>query len=248
MLLRPVMPRDIRDDFRLLDDFVKTYRIASTAADPEFTRLLSVQHKRYFTLLTIVAEMRHQQFTPLPLTTTENEGRNSVFMDHLIECSSDLGMALFIWLHGAYKGARLVLRSGIENFLRAVGVTEDVAIVHARTTHEVIEIATRHTFFQSSGHRGLIGDLTDIYAELCLDVHSATFDRMEHISALGYFPNFTTSGAAGFEALFRRVADAMASTLCLMYPGVFHGMHYKNRDIVVTTLSGPVRRELADGQ
>jgi hypothetical protein len=86
--------------------------------------------------------------------------------------------------------------------------------------------------------------LKTIYSDLCADVHTATIQNMEHISALGYFPNFDEKGAANFNALFLRVTQVYASVLSLMFKDVFRRMHFKNRDVISTALTPEIRKRL----
>ena len=157
---------------------------------------------------------------------------------------SDLGSALFVWVHGAYKASRQVLRSSTENFFKAVGSLDSAEISKLKNTYELINLVRQAEFFQKGENLWMYTSLKQVYKMLCADVHTATIQQMSHISALGYFPNFSLQEAVKFEQMFLRVTRVYASTLCLMFRSNFERMHFKNRDIISPALTKEVRRRL----
>jgi len=235
------MVRDIRDDFESLRGFVANYDLSRHLENLQYVQLLSSLHKRYFALLTLGAEMSHQA-----LATTADDAQNQEFDQRFRETVSDLGSALFAWLHGAYKPARVVLRSGIENFIKAVGSVEYPEVVSMKKVWEIFDLVSELTFYKASnGHRELFLTLTSYYSDLNFDVHTATSDEMQLVSALGHFPHFDSAQAADFEVTYRGAVDAMVTTLCLMYPNFYRQMHFRNRDIVIVSFSAAAKLELA---
>jgi hypothetical protein len=238
------MARDTKKDLELLTKFLAKYSFKRILQDKEFAPLLSSQHKLYYALLTLVAEIRHQNIEPAPTSSPTRSIQNIAFSNYLAECVSDLGTAFFVWLHGPYKGSRQILRSGIENYFKSVGVIEDESILRLKNTYEVIEIAGSNTFFKSPENHRLFQTLSSIYSELCRDVHTATISEMEHNDALGHFPKFSKKQAQSFEKLFRKSSISIISTMCLMFPNAYRKMHFKNRDIVASVLPAAIRRVL----
>jgi hypothetical protein len=137
-----------------------------------------------------------------------------------------------------------VLRSSVENFVKALGVTRHKDILKIKNLYEVFDLASEVPFFANEVGAPWFGKLKQIYAELCADVHTATSLNMEHISALGYFPHFDEKKAADFERLFGRVAVAYLSVLVLMFRETYFSMHFRNRDIVDEVLPVAMRRSL----
>jgi len=238
------MSRGIKEDFERLKDFLKSYSLFVTFEDKYFVELLSIQHKRYFALLTIVAEMKHQEINPIPKSVQDYAALNKFFLDYIAETVSDLGSALFVWIHGAYKVARLSLRSAIENFLKAIGIIEYPNIINTKNTYEVIDIAGRLKIFNGNNNKLMFDDLNNIYSILCATVHTATIQQMEHISAIGYFPHFDPNTAKEYEEIFFKVSQIFTSILCLMFKDCYLCMHYTNRDIVVNILDPAIIKTL----
>jgi hypothetical protein len=239
------MSRDVNEDFIELKTFVKNYNLLDTNANLIFEKLLSIQHKRYFAVLTLLSELKHQNIQAVAPSVSDYESMNKSFFDYTAESVSDLGSALFVWIHGAYKAARQVLRSSIENFMKGVGSTHSNEIVNLKNTYEVIDLAGELAFFKNSNNEYLFKFLKDNYANLCADVHTATIQNMMHISALGYFPNFNEKEAISFQKIFLRVSEVYASILSLLFKESYKKIHYKNRDIIANILPPNVLRTLS---
>jgi hypothetical protein len=238
------MSRETVTDLEELIVFAKNYSLTPSLANKQFVKLLSSQHKRYFALLTLLAELKHQDIKPVASSTPQYRSMNKAFLDYGAESVSDLGSALFVWIHGGYKGARQVLRSSVENFLKAIGSLHSADIGNLRNTYELIDTVRQVSFFQESKNLWMYSSLKQIYAMLCADVHTATIQQMSHISALGYFPNFVAKDAAQFEQVFLRLTRVYASILCLMFKNNFKKMHFKNRDIILAAITKDVRKRL----
>jgi aspartyl aminopeptidase len=103
------MSREVSDDLRALITFAQNYNLSKTSTQQSFIKLLSSQHKRYFAVLTVLSEMKHQGVRPVRNTVAEHEAMNRAFLDHTTESVSDLGSSLFVWIHGAYKASRQVV-------------------------------------------------------------------------------------------------------------------------------------------
>jgi hypothetical protein len=238
------MARDVKEDFDFLWEFVQTYSLHTSAAVPGYKSLLSMQHKRYHGFLTLLSEIEHRGWVPLAQDDSRSPLVNRVFQERLVECASDLAHALFAWLHGAYKSARVMLRSAIENFFKCVGVTEHDDIIALRNTFEVVDRVGHLAFFLPELHQRRFSQLRDAYAVLCLDVHTATVDEMEHVGALSFFPRFDAEAADDTGTLYVRVTSAVLEILCLMFPPLYSSMHYRNRDIINLSLADEVRAAL----
>jgi hypothetical protein len=96
----------MKADFAELIGFLKIYSFEHTAQDPKFIENVTKSHKRYYALLTLLAEIEHQGLQPVPKGRWGRVKMNKAFIDHLSEGISDIGLAFFISLHGAYKGGR----------------------------------------------------------------------------------------------------------------------------------------------
>jgi hypothetical protein len=238
------MTREIRRDLEHLKEFIKSYSLNAALANEDFNQLLSKQHKRYFALLIVVAEMNHQFVTPFSISVNNHAELNKIFMDYIAESVSDLGSALFVWMHGTYKAARMTLRSGIENFLKAIGFIEFQQIIQSKNVYEVIDLAGEIDLFKVNANKLMFEELKQIYGMLCATVHTASIQQMAHVTALGYFPHFDFAVAQEFAKIFFRVSQLFTFILCLMFKDCYLCMHYKNQDIVVNVLDDATKKTL----
>src|SRR5437764_8294062 len=101
------MAREIVEDFAELRSFLTTYSLGEHLSDAQFVGLLSLLHKRYFALLTANSELSHLEVRPRAQGPDAGLA-NATFDLRLTEAASDVGSAFFIWVHGAYKPARLM--------------------------------------------------------------------------------------------------------------------------------------------
>jgi hypothetical protein len=238
------MSREVNEDFAALLDFFNGYTLAAAASGEDFKRLLSSLHKKYFAFITVLSELKHQEARSTQVFASVDEGTKQIIVDYMTESASDLGSALFVSSHGAYKAARQVLRSSIKNFFKSIGCFENLNIIRTKNTYEVVDIVEGLAFFSSKENARLFNILKSTYSTLCADVHTSTSQNMEDISALGYFPNFDKDAAASFEKLFRKVTQAYVCVICLMFRSIYHGMHHTNKDVVSNALTPQVRKQL----
>lgn len=238
------MARDVTTDFQGLKDFVAQYSLSVRLADNQYMSLLSRQHKLYHALLTLLAELEHQKWHPYSIEDIRTSSLNQIFRDRWLEFASDIGSALFAWLHGAYKAARLLLRSAIENVVKSFGILEDDQILTLKNTYEIFGRVKDGEFFKNKLNRSRFEILKSQYSLLSRDVHTATMSEMCHVQSLNYFPQFTFADAGNFANDFCAVAAACLESLCLLARKAYKAMHHKNRDIVNVSLSTDVLREI----
>lgn len=238
------MARDVQEDFEELRDFVRDYGLEQHVSDQKFVSLLSRQHKKYHGVLTLLAETHHQSWKAVDDSSEGGDALNVVWQERLDEFASDLGTAMFVWIHGAYKGARLLLRSAIENLVKAVGVVSHPEVVTVRNAYEVFELARQQPFFDVPANARRFELLRGDYSTLSRDVHTSTLEEMEQVAALSFFPRFSNDEAEEFADLYVRCATTGAELVCLMFPRLYHSMHHRNRDIVNVCLGAACRAEL----
>ena len=181
------MTREIKADFQDLIEFIKSYELHTFLQNDYFT-LLKPVHKKFFSLMTITVEI---EFNTPKLDILPNEG-----LVYLKESVSDIGQTLFCWIHGLYKPSNLLLRSGIETFIKSLSSIEEPNILYEKSVYKVFEIAKNTSFFSSELGNYYFGKLYFIYKELCKIVHSAGLSTMSQITALNTFPNFSFDHAS----------------------------------------------------
>jgi hypothetical protein len=240
------MSREIQQDFKLLEDFIESYSLAENFSNDDFKLNLTQQHKRYYALLIFSAELNYQKFDPIELSNPSHDELKRNFSNFLAESISEIGSAFFIWLHGCYKVAQQTLRSSIENFFKGIGSIQFNAITEKKNTFEVIELVGNLEFFKDNQNRPLFEVLKTYYGALCASVHTATFQNMQRISALGYFPHFSNENAKSVATNLISISENFLSILCLMFPEVLYTMHFKNRDVIIPILDRNTRQILLE--
>lgn len=128
------MSRLIKEDFDKLCTFIKDYSLSDVLEIDDAKKLLSSFHKKYFAYLVLIEEIHHkieQKDEGLKMSKEQYE--------YLQESCSDVGQAFFLIFHGCYKGAKLLLRSSIENFLKGSCLDEDKSLPSTKSVYEVFD-------------------------------------------------------------------------------------------------------------
>jgi len=232
------MSREITTDFNLFFEFLVSYKLSHLKENENFKKYVSQVHKKYFSYLTLIGELQgyvDQELTP-KLTAEQ--------YSFLKESCSDLGNAIFISFHGSYKASKLVLRSSIETFLK--GFTKDVVpdIDEETSMYEFFIKIKALTFFQNEPAKELLSSIHSKYKLLCKDVHTANDINMAHISAMNYFPSYIESDAQKISELTLILIPNYLNLLCLKYNDQYHKFHYKNKGIIIKSISKKNRQKI----
>lgn len=224
------MSRRVKEDFENLIGFFGSYSIESNIKNVEFQKFLSTYHKRYFAYLTFIAELSQYQSKTLLLGLNESQYR------FYTESCSDCGLALFDSVNGNYKGSRLLLRSSVENFMKAICLDEDTTIDQEKSVFTLFARAKAISFFSKETAKNLFDIIHQQYKELCKDVHTATINNMVQLSALNTLPSFGVSQAKSVAVVVQSLISAYVTLLALKYNAFYHTIHYGNKDIIQTAL------------
>lgn len=238
------MVRIISDDFKQLKEYVDNYSLASVCKDHLYLSQLSRLHKKYYALLTFVAELEVNDFAFAVTTYGLDEPSKSKLANYTKEAISDLGNSLFHWIHGAYKGSRFLTRSCIENIVRGLGNLEDNSISEITAIHRLFEVASRLSIFTNGSARGAFRKLKGNYTELCKDVHTADVINMEHLTALMYFPAFDNEKALKTSEIYSNVAQQCLILLSLCFRPFIFSMHPSNIDTILLSMPKAVKAEI----
>lgn len=232
------MSRRIKEDFDNLCDFFKKYSLAPIFEEKDFVKQISTYHKKYYSYLVLVIELKEivDNANYAPCMSQEQ-------YNYVLESCSDVGQALFLVTHGCYKGAKLLLRSSIENFIKAVCFDEYPDIVIKKSVYEVFDIAKASMTFSGS-KKNIFDTIHTEYIELCKDVHTADFTHMEHITALRLFPHFNNDGAENIKRHILRILPVYITLLCLKYNQGFHSIFYSNQEIIKESILTEYKKEI----
>lgn len=223
------MARIVKDDYDNLLDFVKSYSLSGNLTEKTFLQFLSGLHKKYYSYLVLMEEYR--QFVD---NTSMSPTLSKTQFEYLQESVSDCGQAFFLAMNGCYKGARLLLRSSIETFIRAISIDEIPGIESETSVYEVFKLVSGVRIFTENVE--LKDTIHDEYKNLCQDVHTAGSAHMAGVTALKFFPHFEYDDAQDFERSYLRLLSCYITIIGLKYNVHYHKMHYSNKDIVINEI------------
>jgi hypothetical protein len=146
-------------------------------------------------------------------------------------------------MNGCYKGSCLLLRSSIENFIKAVCLKENPNIIFEKSVYKIFDLAKVSTVFQMS-KSGLYDSIHNQYVELCKDVHTASISNMDHITALNVFPKFDSKKAEQVCSHFNVLLSAYVTLLSVVYNDFYHSLYYKNKEIVAASILTSFKKEI----
>lgn len=237
------MSRDVVEDLEELVRFVSNYGLSRPKPGTPFRQLLSSQHRAYIGLLTLFAEVEFQLAEAKKRRRASSITLEPTQVAYLRESASDLGSAMFCWIHGAYKPSRFMVRSSIENFVKGLTCAEVPRILTARSVYTVFRLAKAAPVFQGLSAENL-GRLNNYYSQLSWDVHTATVHQMINISALRQFPCFQKGRATSSAKMFRDVVQNFLIVGCRTWRSLVHSMHHRNKQIVMEAVPSAIRAEL----
>ena len=232
------MARMVNQDFDELLGFFSNDNLNNQRRVHNVRIRISAFHKKYYAYLILIEELR----------ASKDRAGSILHIDetqfsYLQESCSDLGQALFLVIHGCYKGAKLLIRSSIENFLKGVAFDEDVTIVTTKSVYEVIEKAEATSLFGGAKH-DLHTLLHDIYAKLCQDVHTADVAHMSSISALGHSPYFDSNISEQIFDNFKRLVNVYVTLLAIKYNVFYHTIGYENKQVLNDEILRQYKKEV----
>lgn len=163
--------------------------------------------------------------------------------EYLQESCSDVGQAFFLIFHGCYKGAKLLLRSSIENFLKGSCLDEDKSLPSTKSVYEVFDKSRATGTFKET-KASLHAQLHNEYALLCQDVHTADVSHMASITALNHFPSFQKEDAGNISKMVQKIVPIYITTLALKYNLVYHSMSYNYKEITNKEIINDYKKEV----
>ncbi len=218
------MPRQMKSDFDSLITFLNSYSLGALCTDTDFVKFLSTLHKKFYAYLVLVEEMR-----PFVNNSNKHSVLSTLQFDYLRESVSDCGQALFLSINGCYKGARLLLRSSIENFLKGICLDEVTAIVTEKSVYQVFDDADAAMVFKTTTIKA---DLHSLYSLLCQDVHTADVNHMTGITALKFFPHYDKKEADQLTQIYIQLLPLFISAICIKFRKCYHSIEYENKGII----------------
>lgn len=228
------MSRAIKTDFEKLLDFIEQYSIASLKEDEQFLVHLSQMHKKYYALMALVFEL--ESMMPDVFNTKQS--------NFLLESVSDIGNVVFLAINGAYKSARLMLRSSIETFLKGFAIDALPNIDQEMIINKMFDDIKALPFFNHQVNKQLFDDLKSCYSTLCEDTHTAGKSNMQHTSSLNYFPKKSLVALEGVSKMNMKLISIFLTLLCLKFNEAYHQIHHKNKQTILDNIPKKYRPKI----
>ncbi|WP_353119604.1 hypothetical protein [Myroides odoratus] len=234
------MSREITDDYKELIIFFKQYSISKIAVEKDYISIISRVHKRYFVYLTITSELAYLSKADSKLTPIFISNQ----LEYLKESCSDVGNAIFCLINGSYKPSNLILRSSIETFLKGFNLDEYTDITTEKSVYKIFNNIKALPRFQDEPYKNTINDMHQIYGKLCEETHTADVLNMAHITSMNYFPKFDKDKAEEIADNLTKLINNYTTILLLKYSNYYHKMHFKNKQNILSIISGDLKRKL----
>lgn len=239
------MSRALKKDYSELLEFIDNYTLKESYSNRDLERSIKPMHKGYYSALVLIAEINHQGVRPdIVSSKTRKDEQENIFWLYLNESLSELGSSFFLILNGCYKAAEQVLRSSIENFIKAYGSIEYHDFHKIKNVYEIFDQSGKTSFFSKGVGKHVHEQLNELYGNLCSTVHTGSEKELQRISALGDFPAIDSVRIALASKKYLKTVKLYVSSLSILFSKVFHSMHHKNRDIVDLSLDARARQSL----
>ena len=217
------MSRYIQSDYNKLLTYLENYSLKTVLTDDEFQRNAKCIHRKLLSILIMINELEAQKVF------------DDVERKYFTEIGSDLIQAFFCWANGAYKPAELQLRSGIENYIKALVYKEKTTILMIKNVYEVFDEAASSKVFDNEVCKKHFDTLHNEYSNLCAFVHGAIHSLFQ-IGAMISLPEYNSKLASEFCNNFQRTVNSMLSVLYYNYFANVFKMHDENREIFLQGL------------
>jgi len=234
------MSREISQDLQALKEFLSKYELKSLLENRDFLIVLSQQHKKYYSYLTLIAEIADLR-DKKPLLKPNISKKQ---IDFLLESCSDIGNSIFVMTHGSYKAAKIMQRSSIETFLKGVMLDDIPYIDQEKNIYKIFERIGEAPFFSKEPQATIFDQIHAKYKVLCMDVHTATIVNMNHITALKYFPSFSKKNAESVSDMLQQLISYYMVLIGVKYTDYFSKMHHRNKENVIENIPKKYRQLL----
>jgi len=232
------MTRERKSDFEALVEYVSDYKIPIKENGWRYKNSLGAMHKSYFSLITCCCEAKENQDIFLKLVKSPHDD----LMERVLETASDMGCSLFNWINGSYKTSRIMIRTAIENFVRAIGALEDKALLSEKNVYFLFEKASELLIFSENAEiKQAFNQLHSDYKLLCQDVHTASDKNMEFLSSLADFPSYKEKKGELCQEVFLRTSKLMIFVFCFVFNPFFHRMHHRNKENILVSIRKSLR-------
>jgi hypothetical protein len=228
------MVREISTDVTTFIEFLRDYNLSDQLNNQKYLEHLKTMHKKAYGYILFIAE----------LDIMFEETLNEDILKSFKEAGSDIMQSIFCWANGAYKPAKLLLRSALETYVKASVGFQSGEIFEEKSIYKIFETAKESNFYKSEIGNRNYHIIHDAYKVLCMTAHNSLSIDLGSINSMKLLPRFDTKISNEFKSLFLKVLEAKLANLLLNFHVEFHKMHPMNRVLFLSTISLSSKREI----
>ena len=232
------MTRALKQDFVVLEKFIKDYNLSNLSENTDFLLQLSPMHKKYYSIITFVHE----------LDNSKDDSGKDVFStkqrQFLFETISDIGNSFFLCINGAYKPSKLMLRSSIETFLKGLFIKDIANLDKEKRIYKMFEDIKQLSSMNDTSNTKEYDKLRTYYSILSQDTHTASLQHMQHISSLNFFPSFSIDLIKDISKYFCELITIYHYFLATFFNKSFNKIHFLNKDIIIKSINKSYRKRI----
>lgn len=216
--------------FGELEDYLSSYSMKAVDSKPEMRAIARPAFKKFYPILLL-----NKYVSDVEIWNQRDKSTN--FETYLREVVSDILQAFVLGSQGFYKPSYLILRSGLENFIRCIGISQDQSVLSLTSVFELIKVAKDTPFVNSNAHlKKAFAELQSEYVALCQHVHTATTSHMAHTSFVGVYPRFVKVDAVKLYESISRTSANILKILTWVLRAHLKKMHHMHYDTVCDAL------------
>jgi len=220
-----------KKDLDTLHHFLNSYTLDTILVNEDLSFTVKRLHGVYFGLITFAAELEMLSASDKFVLKSTKENRK-----YLKEVCSDLGHAFFCNIQGSYKGAGMLLRSSLENFLKVVISSKENTLIEEYGFR--LRERAKRAFLKNVLIKDLIDEMyKNHYSRLSELVHTSRIKQMEQTSSLNYFPKFSEAPSQKIGSQFVKLSQYFTLISCLIYKEYFLEMHPANQRTILKAIA-----------
>ncbi|WP_154721150.1 hypothetical protein [Ciceribacter sp. T2.26MG-112.2] len=219
-------------------DFLRKFDLGPISETPKLQSNIGKCFRYYYPLLLLEAHFPKK-------TPWKKKDKNEEFHLYFREAISDICQSIFLASSGFYKSSQLTLRSGLENWMRCLGLAEDQAVLALKSTYELLDLVGSVPAIKDNKiAKGYFNDLRSRYASLCGYVHTANASHMALVIAAGEYPRYVEKEADETFAAISEVCSKILYLFCIVAEKTYRGLHHRHFDLVSDALPKTLKKAL----
>ena len=218
------MSRKVREDYRDFKSFLST----PIDMDKSFfceneSNFFKPVHKYIFSYMNYIHEINNEE-DYLPKES----------LCYLNESLSDIIQSVHSFSLGMIKPSELILRSSIENFIRAISSSMKIDLLEERRIYKLFEESEKMDIF--SENTDYFNNLKNSYSNLCRSTHSS-LEEHRNISSFDEVNQFKKSDMPKYISEINSIIRSYIVLLVKYNPEFYGGIFFDNRKSIHESLN-----------